>query len=432
MTGLNTGRCTVRGNTDKSRRHLQSLQASDWTIAKLLSARGYETAMIGKWGLGELDQPGRPLLQGFDNYFGYVNQVHAHNYFPKTLIENDQMVTLNNPTTFANPELGDDGGGYLDVAKLAPEQLLTSQYTPDVFIEKSIEFLTKSHDRPFFLYLPFTLPHTNNELRRATGIGAEILSTGSYQNELWSEADRKHAAMITKLDEGIGRIVDHLKRIGIDKNTLVLFTSDNGPQKESQHNVSLFEPAGPFRGMKRSLNDGGIRVPLIASWPNRIPVNSVSDHLCYAGDMMATLSELTAPSSAGNNMPADLDSISLLPTLTKSELSAQLTPFGAYWQQFSNDQLVMANSSEQKKHEYLYWEFYEEGSRAAVRFGSWKLIEEPMLSGQLSLYDLSSDIDESKNVMEQNPEIVAIGLKHIQAGHHDNPDWTVAPKPLRK
>ena len=430
MTGLHTGHATVRGNVAATQRHLQSLKTSDWTIPKMLSARGYETAMIGKWGLGELDQPGRPLLQGFDSYFGYLNQVHAHNYFPTTLIENDQVVTLNNPTTLMKPDEGDDGGGYLNVKELSPAQLLTSQYTPDLFVQKSIEFINKDHQKPFFLYLPLTLPHANNELSRATGNGAEILSSGVYENPEWTEADRKHAAMISKLDEGVGAILDHLKRVGLDKNTLVLLTSDNGPQKESGHRPEFFESSGPLNGMKRSLTDGGIRVPMIASWPGHIPANTVSEHIGYSGDLMATLAELTETKATGSDLPVNLDSISILPTLTQSQLSTDLTPIADYFQQFGKDQVLMAQSPNQKLHEYLYWEFYEQGSRAAVRFNQWKLIEEPMFSGKLVLYDLSSDLNESTNVSEKFPDVAAIGRKYLREGHRESPDWVVTP--LRK
>jgi arylsulfatase A-like enzyme len=377
-----------------------------------------------------LDQPGRPLLQGFDCYYGYLNQVHAHNFFPATLIEDDRVVPLNNPTTWIKPEEGDDGGGYLNVHELSPAQLLTSQYTPDLFVQKSIEFLNKDHAKPFFLYLPFTLPHANNERTRATGNGAEILSSGSYQNPEWTEADRKHAAMISKLDEGVGAILDHLKRLGLDKNTLVLFTSDNGPQKESGHRPEFFESSGPLNGMKRSLTEGGIRVPMIAAWPGHIPANTVSEHIGYSGDFMATLAELTQSKSTGSDVPSNLDSISLLPTLTQSQLSAELTPIADYFQQFGSDPVLMAQAPSQKKHEYLYWEFYEQGSRAAVRFDQWKLIEEPMLSGELVLYDLSFDLNETTNVIKEFPDIASRGLKYLREGHRDSPDWVV--KPLRK
>jgi len=210
----------------------------------------------------------------------------------------------------------------------------------------------------------------------------------------------------------------------------VLLTSDNGPQKESGHRPEFFESSGPLNGMKRSLTDGGIRVPMIASWPGHIPENTVSEHIGYSGDLMATLAELTETRSTGNDLPANLDSISLLPTLMQSQLSIELTPIADYFQQFGSDPVFMAESSSQKKHEYLYWEFYEQGSRAAVRFNQWKLIEEPMLSGKLVLYDLSSDLNESTNVSEQFPDVVAIGLRYLREGHRESPDWVVTP--LRK
>jgi uncharacterized sulfatase len=201
--------------------------------------------------------------------------------------------------------------------------------------------------------------------------------------------------MITRMDRDVGRLIDTLQELGIDDNTLVLFTSDNGPHHEGRQDVKRFDPNGPLRGMKRDLYEGGIRVPFIARWPNHIAPGNSSDHIAYFGDVLATLAE-----AAGRPVPEKLDSISLLPSLT-------------------------GNHNQQQHHEYLYWEFYEQGSKQAVRWKNWKAVRMPMLSGKTELYNLESDVGETTNVAADQPGIVQQLEQMMESARVDDPNWQV-------
>lgn len=268
-------------------------------------------------------------------------------------------------------------------------------YSHDLFASEALDFVRSHKENPFFLYLALTVPHANNEGSRMTGNGAEVPDYGPYAEEDWPEADKGQAAMITRMDGDIGRLLDLLDELQIDENTLVFFTSDNGPHDEARHNLERFSPSGPLRGIKRALYEGGIRVPTICRMPGTVPAGTVSDHVAYAGDWMATAAEL-----AGVKPPAGIDSISLVPTLTGSP-------------------------EEQKQHEYLYWEFYEQGSRQAVRFGRWKAIRQPMLTGPVELYDLEADLGETEDIADQHPEVVATGKRYLDEAHTPHPNWQV-------
>lgn len=383
MTGQHTGRCWVRGNAGRDNLEAQTLRPEDKTVAEVFKDAGYATGQFGKWGLGEIGSPGHPDKQGFDEFYGYLSQHHAHNYYPTFLVHNDKGVPLRNVPEQETPGRGD---GW------AMERV---DYSHDLITEKALAWLDANHDTPFFLYLPFTIPHANNEGTRGTGDGQEVPDYGIYADKHWPRPDKGQAAMITRMDRDIGRLLTRLQEHGIDEKTLVIFTSDNGPHREGGNRPDFFDANGPLKGLKRALYEGGIRVPTLARWPGKITAGSVSDHLGYFGDFMATVCELT-----GQPIPDNTQSISFLPAL-------------------------LGKREEQKEHEYLYWEFYEQGSRQAVRFGKWKAIREPMFTGKVEFYDLSKDIGETKNLTDAHPDLVEKAIGYMEEAHVEDPKWRV-------
>lgn len=384
MTGQHTGHTWVRGNAGGDTL-IQSLRDEDVTVAEVLKPAGYRTGLIGKWGLGEVDQPGFPLRQGFDSFFGYLSQVHAHNYYPEFLYRNEQKQKLRNEVRLPEGK---------DVGFLGGSATKRVEYSHDLFAKEALDFVKANQTNPFFLYLALTTPHANNEATRMTGNGAEVPDFGIYSDRDWPDQDKGQAAMITRMDADIGKLFELLKELNIDDNTLVFFSSDNGPHNESNHNLERFQPSGPLTGTKRSLTEGGIRVPFIARWPNRIKANSTSDHVGYFGDVMATCAEVV-----GTKLPENVDSISILPTLT--------------------------GQGTQAKHDYLYWEFYEQGSRQSVRFGNWVAIRQPMFDGTIKLYDLSKDLAEKHDVATENPQVVEQAKTYLADAHQPNENWKI-------
>lgn len=388
MTGQHLGHVWVRGNGAGEK---QALRVEDVTVAERLKSAGYATGLVGKWGLGdegEVEWIGRPTNQGFDYFFGYLNQHHAHNYYPAFLWEGGRKVQLHNQV----PGDGAFGQGW------ATKRV---EYSHDLFAAKALDWVRDHRKGPFFLYLALTIPHANNEGARGTGNGAEIPDHGIYKDKDWPDPDKGQAAMITKMDTDVGRLLDLLHELRLDTNTLVIFTSDNGPHNEAKHNLERFNPSGPLRGIKRALYEGGIRVPFIAWWPGTIKPG-VSDHIAYHGDFLATACDL-----AGVKTPANTDSISLAPTLL--------------------------GQGQQKEHDYLYWEFYEQGSRQAVRAGQWKAIRQPMLHGPIELYNLDDDLGEQRDLAADHPDIVRRMAKLMDEAHVDHPLWKApAPKPVKK
>lgn len=383
MTGQHTGHTYVRGNARAVDTSIQSLRDQDVTVAEVLKSVGYHNGLIGKWGLGEVDQPGFPLHKGFDSFYGYLSQVHAHNYYPEFLYRDDQRVQLRNKVQLppgANPEFL---GGH------ATQRV---EYSHDLFANEALGFVREQSAGPFFLYLALTIPHANNEAGRMVGNGAEVPTYGIYANRDWPDQDKGHAAMITRMDADVGRLLDLLKELSIDDSTLVFFTSDNGPHDESRHDLDRFNPSGPLTGIKRSLTEGGVRVPLIARWPQQIRPGSASDHVGYFADVMPTLMELT-----GAQTDASIDGISFLPTLT--------------------------GAAEQPEHEYLYWEFYEQGSRQSVRFGDWVAIRQPMFTGQVLLFNIAEDIAETTDLAAEHPDLVAKAVAYMEQAHTPNSNW---------
>ncbi len=346
MTGLHTGHGYVRGNAFAGSGI--PLRPEDVTIAEVLKKAGYRTGMFGKWGLGENDTTGQPNRKGFDEWFGYLNQAHAHFYYTDYLYRNTEKVSIDK-----------------------------TRYSHDLIAEAALDFLRKQKDTPFFLYLPFTIPHASLEvpedsLKEYRGRFAETPYKGEHYTDQ-PTPNAAFAAMVSRLDRDVGRILSLLQKLGLDKNTLVLFTSDNGPHKEGGHDPGFFHSSGPLRGIKRDLYEGGIRVPLVVRWPGHIAAGKVSNHPWAMWDMLPTIAELT-----GASKPAGLDGLSQFPAL-----SGRSCPV----------------------HEYFYWEFHEGRFAQAVRHGNWKGVRTN--AGQpLELYDLQSDIGEQRNVAGERPEVV--------------------------
>ncbi len=386
MTGRHTGHCSVRGNAGGSK---QALLPGETTVAEALKSAGYSTALIGKWGIGDFEPGGEhaiPTREGFDYFFGYANQHHAHNYYPDVLFRNEERVPLRNGVQ------ANTGANFKTFTSGAATNRI--DYSHDLFAREALDWVRAQRDRPFFLYLALTIPHANNEGTRMTGDGAEVPDYGIYADKDWPKQDKGQAAMITRMDTDIGRLLDLLNELGLAENTLVIFTSDNGPHNEAGHNPKRFNPSGPLTGMKRSLTEGGIRVPAIAWWPGTVRPGGVSDHLGYFGDFFATACELS-----GAPLPTGLDSISFAPTLT--------------------------GRGGQKRHEYLYWEFYEQGSRQAVRFGDWKAIREPMLTGPVKLYNLKDDLAEQNDLAATKPDLLERAIRFLDEAHVNDERWQV-------
>jgi arylsulfatase A-like enzyme len=370
MTGRHTGHCTIRGNGTVP------LRREDLTVAKMFESAGYVTGLVGKWGLGEPETTGIPNRQGFNEFFGFLNQGHAHNYYPDYLWRNETRVPLENV-----------------LSSVANVSSVRKQYAPDLFTTKALEFLDRHKSGPFFLYLAYTLPHANNERGRADGNGMEVPDDAPYSDESWPAPQKNHAAMITRLDRDVGRVLEKLRELRLDDQTIVFFSSDNGPHREGGADPKFFESSGPLRGNKRSLTDGGIRVPLLVRWPGTIPAGQVCDEVGWFADFLPTAAELI-----GMKTPVVLDGVSLVPTLRNPRHKLSERP--------------------------LYWEFHERNFQQAVRLGSWKGIRTAK-DGPLELYDVVRDIGEERNVAADHPEVVARIEKLIKESRTDSPDFPV-------
>jgi arylsulfatase A-like enzyme len=366
MTGKHTGHTRIRGN-----RHPQiPLRPEDTTVAEVLKGAGYRTAIYGKWGLAEACTTGVPNKKGFDDWFGYLNQQHAHNYYTDVLWQNENEFFLR----------GNFGG-------------MKKQYAPDLFTEHAVEFIRKKSSRPFFLYLADIIPHADGELGRATGNGMEVPSDAPYSAKDWPQAEKNFAAMVTRMDSHVGSVLAALRESGQEENTLVIFTSDNGPHSEGGHKPTFFDSNGPLRGIKRDLYEGGIREPTIARWPGQIPAGAVSDQVWAFWDFLPTAAEL-----AGVPAPPSIDGISMVDAL---------------------------RGKPQKNHEYLYWEFHERGFHQAVRMGDWKAVRTGGAAGTMELYDLHQDTGERNNVAGSHPDIVNRIAAIMKTAHTKSDYWPV-------
>lgn len=384
MTGLHQGHARIRGNKENQ------IEDEDLTVAEVLKTAGYKTALIGKWGLGEEGTPGEPSNQGFDYYYGYLNQIHAHNHFPAWLIRNGEKVALDNSVKFRKVNYGPE---------LGSASTEKNEYTQTLFTEDALRFIEESRNEAFFLYLAFVVPHTNNEGHILGHHGMEVPDQGVYANKDWPDEERCKAAMISMLDADVGKILDYLEASGLAENTLVVFSSDNGPHMEGV-DPEFFASNGPLKGIKRDMYDGGIRVPMIAWWPGTIGAGTVSGFPSAFYDMMPTFADL-----AGASIPdGKTDGISLLPTL-------------------------LGRSQDQAVHDYLYWEF--KGTRPShmaqvVRSGDWKLLHF-LEDDRWELYNVRDDLNEDSNQFEKYPELVKRMQGYMKQAHVPHP---VYPLPI--
>ncbi len=350
MTGLHNGHTPARDNVPHYPTYLDD---EDLTIAEVLQEAGYRTGGIGKWSLGDPDTPGRATNQGFDEWFGYLNQDHAHYYWTEYLDDNERRHEL-------------------------PDNAVTREhYSHDLLVERALKFIrssAKEKDTPFFFYGAFTLPHFSSKEEDKDGLA--VPSTDPYTDRDWPEKARKYAAMVHRLDESVGRIVDLVDELGLGENTLILFSSDNGGHSTVW---DRFHTSGSLRGFKRDLTEGGIRVPFLARWPGTIPAGTVSDEVIAFQDLFPTFAELADAKFPG---ALDLDGISVIPALKGESLPDRSEPL--YWDYGHNRR------------------YYDQ----AVRIGNWKAIRLGKNEGRMELYDLSEDIGETTDLATDHPEIV--------------------------
>jgi arylsulfatase A len=370
MTGLHTGHTSVRGNTGGI-----PLLDEDVTAAEVLKKAGYATGGFGKWGLGEVGTAGVPEKQGFDEFFGYYHQIHAHDYWTPYLWRNSKKV----------PMEGEKG--------------TAQRYSYNSIFKRTLDFIRRNKDRPFFCYAPWTPPHGKYQ------IPASDPAWQIYKDKSWPQNAKVVAAMDIMLDRHVGELLSLLKELNIDERTIVFFVSDNGA---AQRFDGILDSSGPLRGFKRSMYEGGIRVPMIVRWAGKIKAGTVSDLPCYFADMMPTFAELAG---ATRYMPSNTDGLSIVPTLTGKD-------------------------KKQKKHEFLYWEWhrYNWGKRKnvpaglmqAVRMGDWKAVRHSS-DVPFELYNLRDDIGEKNNVAADHPDIIGKIEKYIATARTD-PRPQIEPK----
>jgi len=367
MTGKHGGHAYVRNNQEvggwETFRGQLPLPADAVTVADVLKEQGYATGAFGKWGLGGVGSTGDPLNQGFDRFYGYNCQRHAHNLYPEFLISDREEAVLEGNT----------------------RGLTGKHYAPQAIADELLKFIRANKDRPFFAYYPTVIPHL--------ALQAPQEDVDAYKGQ-WPETPYEgksylphptpracYAAMISFLDKQVGRVMELLEQEGLDDNTIVFFTSDNGTTYlKGQVDYEFFESVGPLRGLKGALYEGGIRMPMIARWPGKIKAGAVSGYLGAHYDVLATLADL-----AGAEVGSETDGVSFLPTL-------------------------LSKPGVQKQREYLFWDFAGYGGQLAVRMGKWKGVKRGLKKNPdapLELYDLETDIGEQRNVADEHADVVA-------------------------
>ena len=414
LTGKHSGHAYIRGNHEWGERgdvwNFAAMEANpflegQWpipdsvvTVAELLQQAGYATGIVGKWGLGAPLTEGLPNNQGFDYFYGFICQRQDHTYYPVHLWENENRVPLSNALIAPKTRLPSDKNPSDPKSYAGYQQ---ADYAPDFLLQAAVRFMERNKDRPFFLFYTTPLPHVSLQApqkwvdyyHRKFGAEKPFLG-GSYFPCRYPRAT--YAAMVTTLDEQVGQLVKKLKEMGVYEHTLIVFTSDNGPTYNGGTDSPWFDSAGPFKSTKGwgkgYLHEGGIRVPLIVSWPGMISARSRSDLVSANWDAMPTLCQI-----AGIQPPEAIDGISYLPTLE-------------------------GRNKVQRQHPYLYWEFPAYGGQQAVRLGRWKGLRMGINKGQmrLQLYDLEKDPQESKDVAAQHPDIVQ-KMQRIMRDSHQRP-----------
>jgi arylsulfatase A-like enzyme len=396
MTGQHAGHTRVRGNHATvggawiddpdwhgGGRRTVPLQGGDTTVAEVMSAAGYATGCIGKWGLGDLGTGGMPTRQGFDSFYGYLDQVHAHDYFTEYLIRDEEREPI--------PENRDDGGEW----SIGPDGYPAGEseregvYAHDLLVEESLAFVREHADEDFFCYLPWTLPH-----------GPHVVpELEDFVDEDWTEKEKGYASMVARLDRDVGRLLDALEAAGVDDETVVFFCSDHGPNEPFVD--APLHSSGPLRGFKRQLYEGGIRTPMLVRWPGEVPAGRVDDAPWYYPDVLPTLAELAGLDHPLGDLDVDTDGVSVARTL------------------LGGDQPL--------DRRYLYWEFPEQGETGldlaqAARFGDWKAYRAGR-GADTELYDLSADAGEERDLADDRPEVVARFERHFADAHEESPHW---------
>jgi arylsulfatase A len=389
LTGQHTGHTFIRGNKGVEPEGQWPIPDSAVTIAEVLKKGGYATGDFGKWGLGPVGSTGDPIKQGFDHFYGYNCQSKAHNYYPDHLWENDTRIDFagNTPSGF-------------------------SDYSADLIQQKALTFIKDQKDKPFFLFLSYTLPHAALQVPKGDSLFQKYRKLFNEEEQPipdeWSGKGYKpqsypraaYAAMVSRLDVYVGQVLQKLREYGIDKNTLVIFSSDNGPHKEGGNDPNYFKSSGPFRGIKRDLYEGGIREPFIAWWPGKIKAGGTSEYTGAFWDLLPTFAEL-----AKQPQPQGIDGISIVPAL----LGQKNAP----------------------AHPWLYWEFHEQGGKQAVRMGKWKGVKLNAATnpnGPIELYDLQTDVSEKNNIADKHPDVVAEIKKIMQQEHRESADFPLFTK----
>jgi len=412
MTGKHAGHSYIRGNyelggfADSLEGGQMPLHEGAYTVARMLKERGYSTALVGKWGMGVTGTTGSPLNHGFDYYYGYLDQKQAHNFYPTHLWENDNWDALNNHVFNVHGKIDPKTATDADFEKFRGKD-----YAPAKMTQKALGFLEKNKDKPFFLYFPVPLPHLalqapEEYVKKYIGQFDEKPYFGEKGYAPNKYPLSTYAAMITFLDDQVGIIIDKIKKLGLDENTIIMFSSDNGATFSAGVDTKFFNSVSGLRGLKMDLYEGGIRVPFIARWPNKIKANTVSDHVSGQLDIMATVAEISGKKISKT------DGISLLPELT-------------------------GRKQEQQKHGFLYFEYPENGGQLAVRIGNWKGVKRNVRNkpnGNWELFDLSKDRNETFDIASANPEIIA-QMNAIVKREHIHPhilDWEfIDPKVIK-
>jgi len=415
LTGKHSGHSYIRGNdewgergevwnfakaiNDPNLEGQRPLPAGTFTMGKMFQNQGYKTACIGKWGLGAPLSEGAPNKLGFDLFFGYNCQRQAHTYYPKHLWRNTEKVWLDNELVEPGTLL-DSTADPLNIESYAKYTL--KQYSPDLMYDESVKFIEENSKNPFFLFFTTPIPHAAIQAPqrwvdyyvKKFGDEKPYLGKSGYFPHRYPHAG--YAAMISYLDEQIGKMVQKLKDLGIYENTIIIITSDNGPTFNGGTDSPWFNSAKPFKSEfgwgKTSLHEGGVRVPLIVSWAGHIKGGRKSDLICYAPDFMPTFAELMKIKK-----PENIDGISILPEIL--------------------------GKKQKVKHEYIYWEYPEYGGQQAVRIGNWKAFRGKLNKedSPIQLFDLSKDIQEQNDVAAQHPEIVA-KIAEIMKKEHQEPE----------
>ena len=404
MTGKHAGHAYIRGNyelggfSDEEEGGQMPLPEGIFTLPKMLKKAGYITGMAGKWGLGVTGTSGDPLLHGFDYYYGVLDQKQAHNFYPTHLWENSKWDSLSNPVISVHRPV--------DSAKAIQKDFdyfKGNEYSIDKMTEKALGFIDRNKSKPFFLYLPLTLPHVSLQVpdpavQQYIGQFNEKPYFGQKGYASHQHPLSAYAAMVSYLDKQVGMLLDKIRTLGLDSNTIIMFSSDNGPSVEGGADPVFFNSSGGLRGTKRDVYEGGIRVPFIVRWQGMIQPNTVSGHISTQYDLLATLAELTH-----TRLDTKTDGISFLPAL-------------------------LGDSSAQEKHEYLYFEFPEKGGQVGIRFGNWKGVRTNVkkdAKAAWQLFDLSKDITETHDIAGKHPAIIK-RMQAIQKEAHQHShirDW---------